>query len=91
MVFCALHLITLRVVFYLLHDEVYLFEFQIHNVVHYSLGNSHVFGKLVEVEIGLFGKRINHIAKQVYAKQAAAVVRTERNFATRVGANRAKA
>ena len=89
-VFCALHLITLRVVFNLLHDEVYLFEFQIHNVVHYSLGNSHVFGKLVEVEIGLFGKRINHIAKQVYAKQAAAVVRTERNFATRVGANRAK-
>ena len=89
-IFCTLHLIILRIVFYLLHDEVYLFEFQIHNIVHNSLGDSHVFGKLVEVEIGLFGKRINHIAKQVYAKQATTVVRTERNFATRISADRAK-
>ena len=91
MIFCTLNLTALRVVFNLLHDEIYLLELQIHDIVHHSLSNSHVFGKLVEVEIGLFGERIYYIAKQIDAKQTATVVRTERNFATWVGANCGKA
>ena len=90
MIFGSLHLIALWVVLNLLHDKVNFFEFQIHDIIHHTLGNSHVFGKLLKIEISLFGERINHIAKQIDAKQAATVVRAEWNFATGIGANRAE-
>ena len=80
-----------RVVFYLVVDDVYLFEFEVDDVVHQSHGRLHMAAELVEVELRLRGEGVVHIAVQVYRQQAAAVVGTERNLAAGVGGYRAEA
>ena len=80
----SLHLHCLRVGANLLHNEVYLLQFQVNDVVHESLGGSHMLAEEVVVEVCVLGERIHHIGIEVYRQQSAGVVRTERYLAARV-------
>ena len=78
----------LRVAFYLLHDQVYLLQFQVDDVVHQSLGLLHMLLEQLIVEIGVLLEGILHIGIEVDAQQSAGVVGTEGNLTARIGADR---
>ena len=81
----------LRVRLNLLKDKVYLLELEVDNIVHQVHCLVNMLLEEVEVECSLLGKRILYIAEEVDCKQTAAVIRTERNLATRVCRNGCKA
>ena len=89
-VFRAFHLITLRIRLHLRHDFLDFLEFQVHDIVHDPLCESHMLAEQFIVEVSLVCERIDHIRIKVDGEQAAGVVGTERNFAAGVGRNRAE-
>lgn len=88
MAFRSFHLLIFRVRVNLLHDFLNLLQFEVDNVVHNPLGKSDMFLEQVEVEIRFGSERIDHIRIQVDSKQAARIVRTQRNLATRIRRHR---
>ena len=85
MEFGALHLIALGVLLDFLHDEVYLLQLKVHDIIHDSLCLGHIRAEFLIVEISLRSKGVHHIRVKVQAKQSAGVIRTERNLSTRIG------
>ena len=83
----TLHLHRLGVGLHLLHDEVYLLQLQVYDVVHQSLGHLHVLLEQLIVEVGILREGFLHVAVQVDAQQTAGVVRTKGYLATRIGAH----
>ena len=73
----AFHLHGLRVALYLLHDEVYLLQLQVHDVVHQSLGHLYVLLEQLVVEVCFLGEGVPDIRVEVDAQQSAGVVGTQ--------------
>ena len=85
MTFSSLYFFAFWVRIDLFHDFFNLFKFQIDNVVHDTLCQSDMFLEQFKVEISFRSKRIYYIRVQVDGQQTAGVVRTQRNFTTRIG------
>ena len=57
----TLHLHRLRVALHLLHDEVYLLQLQIDDVIHQPLRHPHMFLEQFVVEIGILREGVLHV------------------------------
>ena len=90
MVLGVLHVVALRIIFDLLHDQVDLLHLEIHNVVHDALGHANVSAKLVVIEARCGREGVLHIAIEIEAEQSTTVVGAEWNLATGIGRNRAE-
>ena len=91
MIFGTLDFLRLRIFAYLLHDEVYLLQLQVNDIVHDTLSLLHVFLKQLMVEVGVLGEGITDIAVEIDTQQSARVVGTERYLAAGVGRHGAEA
>ena len=67
----TLYLHRLGIALHLLHDEVNLFQFQVHNVIHQALGHPYMLLEQLVVEIGILGEGILHVTIQIDAQQTA--------------------
>ena len=91
MILRLLHARVLGIYLNLLHDHLYLLHFQIDDIIHHPLGKLNMLPELVEVEIGILGEGVYHIAIEVQTDQSAAIVGAERNLTTGVRADGAEA
>ena len=62
-----------------------LFHLQIDDVIHHALSAGHMLGKQVKVEVCLRSEGVLYITVKVDGNQAATVVGTQWDFATRIG------
>ena len=65
MILCSSHFIALRISLNLSHYLVDLFELEINNIIHYTLGISDVCLELIKIETSLFRERIYNVTVQV--------------------------
>ena len=81
------NILILRIRSNLLDDEVNLLQLQVDNIIHQVHSLVNMLLEEVEVERSLLRKWIFNIRVEVDSQQTAAVVRAQRNLATRVGRN----
>ena len=87
----ALDLHRLRVDGNLFHDEVYLLQLQVHDVIHQTLSHPHMLPEQLVVKVGILGKSVLHVAIQVDAQQTARVVGAKGNLTAGIGRDGAEA
>ena len=91
MILCSLHLVALRIALDLGEDHVDLLHLKVYDIVHDALSPLHVLLELVEIELRLRREGVYDVAVQIEAKQTTAVVRTQGDLTTRIGAHRTEA
>ena len=84
----AFHLVIFRIRLDLRENGIDFLQFQVNDIIHQALGDSHMFLKQLVVEIRVFLERIYHVRVQVDCQQTTRVVRAQRYLATRVRGNR---
>ena len=86
--FGPLHIPGLGILFHLGQNPIHMLQFQVDDIVHEPLGNTHMLAEQFHIEMSLRRERVFHITIQVQRQQTAAVVRTQRNLPARIGRNR---
>ena len=89
-IFRLFHLIIFGISLNLFDDLVYLFHFQINDVIHDALRILHMLLELIKIERRIGCKRLIDIAEKIDAQQTTRIVRAQGNFTTRIGAHGSK-
>ena len=55
------HIFAFGVSVNLFYDAFYLLQFQIDDVIHDALSQCYMFMEEIEVEVGIFGERIDYV------------------------------
>ena len=84
----TLHLVIFRIRCNFLKNSINFLQFQINNIVHQALSDSHMFLEQLVIKIRVFLERIYHVRIQVNCQQTTWVIRTQRNLSTRIRGNR---
>ncbi|MNL58448.1 hypothetical protein D3C87_1820840 [compost metagenome] len=69
--FCAFNFISFRIFSYLFKNRIYLFKFQIYNIIHNALSSMNMLFKQIPIELRFGSERLIYIREQINSQQSA--------------------